>query len=227
MKNDMINSRVKEIVIMLRKMKNITQEHLAELADVSVRTIQRLEKTGSFSPETLRSVAEAFDMDCQHILALANLPFKESNEELEKKYVRLRLVEVTNGKSLTDKLSNIHLLQPDYPSDLNKDQANVTGELLDLLQDYLDIRSDLSPSENISQESNLTEQLEKLFELGLRVFSGCILRNAKFVGETGEPYPMNTAVVQILSADDKKIADKGNGLGVVHALLERETQVRL
>ena len=226
MNNEMINTRVKDIVIQLRKMKNLTQEHLAELSEVNVRTIQRLEKTGAYSPETLRAVAEAFDVDCQVILAIANLPAGEQNAEIEKKYLRVRLVEVTNGKMLTDKIGTVNMLQPDYPPDLDKAQATATGELLDFMSDYLDIKSDLSPSENISQEGYFTDYLQNLRKLGLRVFSGCVKRSVVFKGDNGAPMPMTTAVVLIVRDGDKKIVETVPGTGFVDALLERNGVVQ-
>ena len=221
MNNEMINTRIKDIVIQLRKMKNLTQEHLAELAEVNVRTIQRLEKTGAYSQETLRAVAEAFDVDCQHILAIANMPTGEQSAEIEKKYLRVQLAEVTNGKMLTDKIGTVHVLQPDYPPDLDKAQAAATGELLDFMQDYLDIKSDLTPSDNISQEGYFTEYIQKLRELGVRVFSGRVERTMKFKGDQGAPVPMTTAVVLLVRDGDKKIVEVAPGVWGVVALLER------
>ena len=221
MNNEMINTRVKDIVIQLRKMKNPTQEHLAELAEVNIRTIQRLDKTGAYSQETLRAVAEAFDVDCQHILAIANMPMGEQSAELEKKCLRVQLAEVTNGKMLTDKIGTVHALQPDYPPDLDKAQAAAAGELPYFMQDYLDIKSDLTPSDNISQEGYFTDYIQKLRELGVRVFSGCVERTMKFKGDQGAPVPMTTAVVLLVHDWDKKIVEVGSGVGVVVALLER------
>jgi hypothetical protein len=166
-------------------------------------------------------VAEAFDVDCQAILAFANLPTAEQSAEIDKKYLRVRLVEVTNGKMLTDKIGAVHMLQPDYPSDLDKAQAAATGELLDFMQDYLDIKSVLTPSDNISQEGYFTDYILNLRKSGLRVFSGCVKRSVVFKGDNSDPMPMTTAVVLIVRDGDKKIVETAPGLGVVDALLER------
>ena len=40
-----------------------SQEHLAEVAGLSLRTIQRMETTGSASFETARSIAAVFALD--------------------------------------------------------------------------------------------------------------------------------------------------------------------
>jgi len=47
----------------LRLKNSWSQEQLASVAHLSLRTIQRVEKTGHCSPETLLSLASAFDLD--------------------------------------------------------------------------------------------------------------------------------------------------------------------
>lgn len=54
----------------LRKAKAWSQVHLADAAGVSVRTIQRLERTGQGADETLLSVAAALDVDVQILTQL-------------------------------------------------------------------------------------------------------------------------------------------------------------
>lgn len=58
----------------LRLQKGWTQEHLAELCGISVRTVQRLEKTGIASLETTGALASVFDVDRVALLADDELP---------------------------------------------------------------------------------------------------------------------------------------------------------
>ncbi len=51
------------IVKKLRTDKNWTQEHLAQMSGLSVRTIQRVERGQSASMETLKSLASVFEVD--------------------------------------------------------------------------------------------------------------------------------------------------------------------
>lgn len=225
MKTKMTNTRIGAIVAELRKFKNYTQEHLAELADVNVRTVQRLEAKGVYSQETLAAVASAFDVDCQFIIALANLPVGEQAAELEKKYHRVRLTEVTNGKGMTDRFISVHMMQPDYPPDLDETQSVVVGELLDFLQDYLDIQSDLCPSDVIAQQKYFAEYIEKLRACGLRIFAGRLKRNFVFGGDAEKPTEMDTLVLLILREADEKIVLAGPTFAV-DALLERNVACR-
>lgn len=58
----------------LRKAKAWSQAHLAEVAGVSVRTIQRLEQTGNGADETLLSVAAALDVDVHRLTIVPPQP---------------------------------------------------------------------------------------------------------------------------------------------------------
>ncbi len=52
----------------LRQERAMTQEHLADLSGVHVRTIRRLETDGKSSSETLRAIAAAFQLPVEHLL---------------------------------------------------------------------------------------------------------------------------------------------------------------
>ncbi|MAP96486.1 MAG: transcriptional regulator [Ponticaulis sp.] len=54
---------VSETVKDLRTKSGWTQQHLAEICDVSVRTIQRVEKDGVASMETTLALASVFDVE--------------------------------------------------------------------------------------------------------------------------------------------------------------------
>lgn len=69
----MEHGRVGAAIQRLRETKAWTQEHLAEVARVSVRTVQRAEE-GSLSAETLKAIAAAFDVPVE-VLTVAPAPF--------------------------------------------------------------------------------------------------------------------------------------------------------
>ena len=59
-----------------RKQRAWSQVHLAEAAGVSVRTIQRLERDGHASDETMLSVAAALDIDVQELTSVVPVSAK-------------------------------------------------------------------------------------------------------------------------------------------------------
>ncbi len=52
-----------------RESKNWTQQHLADVCDVSLRTIQRIEKTGEASSESLAALASVFELPAEKLVA--------------------------------------------------------------------------------------------------------------------------------------------------------------
>lgn len=55
-------------IIALRKEKAWSQQHLSDTSSLSLRTIQRVEKTAKASNETIRSIASAFEVDVKTLL---------------------------------------------------------------------------------------------------------------------------------------------------------------
>jgi DNA-binding XRE family transcriptional regulator len=56
-----------------------TQSHLAEVADISLRTIQRIEKSGFASPESTQAICSAFEIKVDDILTRQNENFNTSS----------------------------------------------------------------------------------------------------------------------------------------------------
>lgn len=77
---EMKNQHMALIVREERERRNLTQEHLAKLAELSPRTIQRLESDGAHSKETLMAVAEAFEIDGKELLRLAEERAEKNSE---------------------------------------------------------------------------------------------------------------------------------------------------
>ncbi len=67
----MNNKNFTEKIIQLKRERAWSQAQLAEIASLSIRTIQRAEKLGSCSYETLLAIASAFDIDVRELTALS------------------------------------------------------------------------------------------------------------------------------------------------------------
>jgi len=55
-----------------RKDRAWSQQHLADAANLSLRTVQRIENTGNASPESIKAIAAAFDLKPQDIAPSPN-----------------------------------------------------------------------------------------------------------------------------------------------------------
>lgn len=75
-----------DIVKQLRNDKGWTQAHLAEICDVNLRTIQRVENQGSASVETIMALCVAFDVKRQ---ALFKVPQQSEVQATESPSKRL------------------------------------------------------------------------------------------------------------------------------------------
>jgi len=119
---EMKNRHLALIVHEEREKRNLTQEHLAQLAEVSPRTIQRLESDGTHSKETLMAVAEALEIDCKELLRLANERAAAPSES-ETQYQQLKELEagkeqIEIQKSLTKAENELVKELSDYWSEL-------------------------------------------------------------------------------------------------------------
>lgn len=69
-----------------REERHWSQEHLADLAGIGLRTVQRIEKGEPASRETMKALAAAFNVD---VMALAVDPGTEAAEIVRKKDAKL------------------------------------------------------------------------------------------------------------------------------------------
>jgi len=64
-----------------RTSRAFTQQHLADACDVSLRTIQRVERYGVASSETLMSLSAVFGLESSELLSIKQIENAQSNEE--------------------------------------------------------------------------------------------------------------------------------------------------
>ena len=67
----------KEKLKRLRESKAWSQSHLAEVSDISLRTIQRIEKSGVASPESIKSICAAYEVQVSEVLAGIEAPLEK------------------------------------------------------------------------------------------------------------------------------------------------------
>lgn len=86
----------KTLIADLRKQKGLTQEKLADISGLNVRTIQRLESGEDASLETLRSIAVALNVEVVELFE--SISSEERMEQIEAFSVKQRL-QVTKRKA--------------------------------------------------------------------------------------------------------------------------------
>jgi transcriptional regulator with XRE-family HTH domain len=201
MSDSYTNAALAGLVRSEREKRNWTQEHLAEIAGVSTRTIQRIEISGAHSAETLRSVAAAFDVDCQDLLDRAKKT-GTAKRASEDPYLVVHLGRCRNGKDLFDRMG-CHGHHTDYPADLNREQAEAVGALLDYFKDFGEIKNDLPISDQIRAQQEMTTLINQIDEMGLAVFIGTYRQKVR-VGN-GSPFSWDIAVLTVIPSSDRRI----------------------
>jgi len=85
----------KKFIKELRTDKGWTQQHLAELSDLNIRTIQRTEKDGVASMETCMSLASIFQ------ISISRLYIKNTNNISKSSYIKVFLFGASIGMLIT------------------------------------------------------------------------------------------------------------------------------
>lgn len=68
-----------ELLIKERKIRIWSQQHLADVAGVSLRTIQRIEKTSIASADSVKAISSAFEKQPNYFIAVDKTPIKKQN----------------------------------------------------------------------------------------------------------------------------------------------------
>lgn len=128
---------------MFREMRQWSQEQLAEISGLNVRTVQRVEQGLSASLDTRRALASAFEFE--DIDAL-NKPFtipseeelKAAKEKFDREHVTLTAIPLTTGKQLAKlaEICSMDLSEPGF--ELTREADETFAALVDYFRDYRD-----------------------------------------------------------------------------------------
>lgn len=95
----MSNKNLADKIKLLRKERAWSQALLAEVASLNIRTIQRAEKLGNCSYETLLAIASAFDIDVRELTALSAKISKTPANEIILFGIKIQTKWLSSGKS--------------------------------------------------------------------------------------------------------------------------------
>ena len=158
------NIRRAKLVKKEREERAWTQTHLASVAEVNLRTIQRLEKDGSASFETLMAVAAAFEMDIKELNPIAG---QEVPVLQRKVHLMPRL---TSGKTLTDVVVGSDQFQFVHDEDHDPRSINAMKDILKVLQGDVVRLYDSDPIERLNVEEELSKDIKGLEDWGYYLF---------------------------------------------------------
>lgn len=161
---------LEELAAVIRKMREVfqwSQETLAELAGLNVRTVQRVENAKSASIDTRRALARAFDIED---IDTFNKPFvipteeemKQEKARIERDYITLPALPLSTGYQLAQlaESSTMDISQPGF--EMNREAHEVFASLVDYFRDYRDCASEHSESTKLAVYDEMQELIDEL-----------------------------------------------------------------
>lgn len=157
---------------MFREMRQWSQEQLAAISGLNVRTIQRVEQGLSASLDTRRALARAFEFEDIDVL---NKPFaipseeeaKAAKEKFDREHVTLTAMPLTTGKQLAKlaETCSMDLSEPAF--ELTREADETFAMLVDYLRDYRDCADVYSEMQKFDVYDEMQSHIDALKALGV------------------------------------------------------------
>jgi transcriptional regulator with XRE-family HTH domain len=186
-----ISSRVKQ----LRTERAWSQEQLANICEVSVRTIQRLENGEKVSFETLKAIATAFDLDVRD-LTEGQTSIPEGKEAQKANVIFMR--RLTSGNELSAMIGGTHFYRLQNDELDTAKEVELVGSFFQDIRDIGDIWDDIEPMQKVEQGHRFTQMMGELEEYGLWVFAARTKARYRPTLAQIEEFPMNIVSVLVL-----------------------------
>lgn len=183
-----------------RQMRHWSQEQLAEISGLNVRTVQRVEQGDSASFDTRRALARAFDFN--DIDAL-NKPFSLPTEEelqaaqaqFERDHITVAMAPLTTGRQLASLITSceMDLFEPAF--DLPREAAAEFAALIDYYREYRDCHDLYSETDRLDIYEELQQHIDSLRLLGVSLSHG----QRKIAIRLGSGAPMNGTALYVVA----------------------------
>lgn len=145
-----------------------SQTQLATIAEVNLRTIQRLEKDGAASFETLMGIAQAFEIDVKELNMISSKSVQKANSSPQKQvHFMPRLV---SGKNLSDVVVGADQFQVEHDEAQDPRAIGAMKDILELLKQDIVRLYDADPVARLQVESEMTQEIQGLEQYGFYLF---------------------------------------------------------
>jgi transcriptional regulator with XRE-family HTH domain len=165
------------VIVSQREGRKWTQETLAEIARLTVRTVQRVEGGDPSSADTRRALARALDWQDLDVFNKAwPIPneerLKAETERIERETVSVTLERITTGRRLREfaETSNAHCFSELV--ELAPQAEEVFAEMQDYYKDYADVDDCYSATEKLDVNKAFQEMIERLSASGYALGGG-------------------------------------------------------
>jgi len=179
----------------LRLEKSWSQDQLAGISSISLRTVQRIEKSGNCSLESKKAIASAFDMKaCQFDMKDKNSAF--SDEKSNRFYFRIE-----NGTQLSEIIGGAYAYQLSHDDPKSKEEAELLSWSAQSIQEWGGIWSCLESGNRIEAAFDLSELIKSLESNGFWIFGVRSNEESSLIGNNKWP----VASIFLIREDNPKI----------------------
>lgn len=141
------------------------QRQLAEIAGVTLRTVQRVEKDGSASFETLMGLASAFEIDVKELS-----PSSNSKKVTRPEKAVYQLPRLATGRNLTDVIKNSDEYEIVHDGANHLKTVEFMRRVLISLKQKMIQWKESSSDEQIKLEFELSEAIQEMEKFGFYLF---------------------------------------------------------
>lgn len=184
----------------LRTSRAWSQEQLAKMAGLDVRTIQRIEKGEPASFETLKSVASVLKLNVSDLLNEKKAEEKKKTEAETPKGEFL--IRVSDGNQLFTLMDGAHAYAFNNDTLESDDDTQLVADFLQELHDWGELGDDIGPGERVRTAHEYTKRIKDLEDRGLWVFAG---RNKRKYSSGDKPVSLSVFVVHVLKSTNREI----------------------
>ena len=183
-----------------RELRHWSQEQLAEISGLNVRTVQRVEQGDSASFDTRRALARAFDLDDIDALNKAfSMPTAEelhaAQAQFERDHMTLAVAPLTTGRQLAGLITSCEMDLSEPAFELPREAASEFAALIDYYREYRDCQELYSETDKLDIYDELQQHIDSLRALDVSLCYG----QRKVGVRMGSGAPVSVTVLYIVA----------------------------
>ena len=192
-----------ENVKRLKLERSWTQEQLAAVTDLDVRTIQRVEKTGICNLETRAALAAVFEIDATQLDGTKKIEQAKKNDGQKQLYYNRLL----KGNDVVTIFDGSHYYSFSNEEPRSADDAEYISCIISQIHDYSEIWSDIDPGSRVKETYEISKMLCEMEEKSLWLFGLRTMREILLPTRdgTGKTFNANIANFYIAYTDSNEI----------------------
>jgi len=163
---------VAAFIRMFRELREWSQDQLADISGLNVRTIQRVEQGEPASFNTKRALARAFDLeDIDTLNKPVSVPsaeeMKAAKDKFDREHITLALSLITSGRQLATLAEGSQLSYAEPAFELPREAARLFAALVDYFREYGDCSELYSEVQKIEVYEDMQRDIDELKTQGV------------------------------------------------------------